>query len=221
MSQTILITGGSRGIGRATTEKFLENGYRVIATSTSGTFDYTHKNLITHVYDQANPKSIKEFVAWLKEEDYKIDVCINNAGIMLDWTIDTVEIEILRKTMEVNLFGLVDFTQQVLDMMNKNSLIINIASGLGAMNDDMGTTSPSYSITKVSVNMYTKKLHAKIHENGISVISYEPGWVKTDMGGEAAPREVGEPAQDLFNLATKSEKPQSGLFYNSDGVRDW
>lgn len=221
MNKTILITGGSRGIGRATAEKFLENGWTVISTSTSGEFDYSHKNLITHKYDQSNSKSISDFVSWFSKEGYKIDVLINNAGIMLDWMDSLVDIATLRKTAEVNLFGLVELTENILGYVNEGGLIINISSGLGALGEDMGTLAPTYSITKAGLNMYTKRLNSRVVSEGISVISYEPGWVKTDMGGEQAPREVGEPAKELYDLATMDPKPEGGLFYNGDGVRSW
>lgn len=221
MSKTILITGGSRGIGKATTKMFLENGYKVISTSTTGDFEYEHENLVTYKYDQADSKSIKEFVNQLENEKYIIDVLINNAGIMLDWTSDSVKEDIFDKTITANLKGLITLTQKLLSLMSKNSLIINMSSSLGSFADELGTLAPAYSISKAGVNMYTKKLHAKISEDGLSVISYEPGWVKTDMGGEGAPREVNEPAEDLYKLATQDPKPKSGLFYNCEGIRDW
>lgn len=221
MSKTVLITGGSRGIGRATAEKFLTKGYTVIATSTSGEFSFSHENMITHTYDQSDAGSIAKFVSWIKEHEHKIDILINNAGILLDWTIDCVDIEILKKTMSVNVYGLIDLTEQLLNHISKDGLIINISSGLGALNASMGTMAPAYSITKAGVNMYTKKLHAKIASEGKTAISYEPGWVKTDMGGTDAPRTPDEPANDLFTLASQDPKPAGGLFYNTNGVRDW
>ncbi len=221
MSKTILITGGSRGIGRATTEKLCSEGYKVIATSTSGEFEYEHENLTTHKYNQADASSIEEFINWLKQEKLDIDVLVNNAGIMLDWQKDSVDVEILKKTMEVNLYGLITLTEGLLEILTQDGLIINISSALGALGADMGTMTPAYSIAKVGVNMYTKKLHAKVHSKGISVISYEPGWVKTDMGGEQAPRTVDEPAEELYDLITQNPKPKSGLFYNGEGVREW
>lgn len=221
MSTTVLITGGSRGIGRATAEKFLEEGHQVIATSTSGEFEYSHDNLITHKLDQSDSKSIHAFAKWLDTEGHKVDVLINNAGIMLDWTIGDIKMDLLRKTFEVNLFGLIDLTESILGSMKKDGLIISMSSGLGSLTADMGTLAPTYSITKTAVNMYTKKLQARIAESGLTAISYEPGWVKTDMGGADAPREVSGPAQDLYKLATQSPRPQGGLFYNTDGVREW
>lgn len=218
--KTVLITGGSRGIGKATVEAFCKEGYRVITTSTNGTFSYDHENMITHAYDQSDPASIRAFIDWIKEDGYKIDVLVNNAGIMLDWKIDYVDMEILKKTFAVNLYGLIDFTEQLLEYISEQGLIVNLSSGLGALGADLGTLAPAYSITKAGVNMYTKKLQARIADSGRKVVAYEPGWVQTDMGGPEAPRTVDGPAADLLALATNPELT-GGLFYNKDGVREW
>lgn len=221
MKKTILITGGSRGIGKATAKKFLENNYKIITTSTSGKLDYSHEDLTVYKYDQGDTQSVKKLAEDLNKVGFKIDVLINNAAIMLDWQLDQVDTKVLDKTLAVNLQGLIDLTQDLLGIMNQDGLIINVSSALGALTEEMGTTAPAYSISKAALNMYTRKLHAKVNEAGLSVISYEPGWVKTDMGGQQAPREVGEPAEELYKLSTQDPRPKSGLFYNGDGVREW
>jgi len=106
-------------------------------------------------------------------------------------------------------------------LINDNGSIVSISSELGAFADDVGCYVPSYRISKAAINMFVKNL-SDAHETkgrGIKVFSFDPGWVKTDMGGEGAQRAPEEPADEIFNLAVS--KKQSGLFYSGLEKRNW
>lgn len=219
--KNILITGGSRGIGKATAQKFLDENYKVLVTSTSGDIDYSDENLKNYQLDLSDENSISTLVSDLKRENINIDVLINNAGIVVNRHSPNVSIKSLRENLEVNLIGTVNLTEQLISVINENGVIVNISSGLGSLNEDFGTYWPEYRITKAALNMYTRSLYSRsdLVSNNIKVYSYEPGWVKTDMGGSSAPRTPGQPAQEIFELVNSNN--ESGLFYNGDGVRSW
>ncbi|MEQ1500389.1 MAG: SDR family NAD(P)-dependent oxidoreductase, partial [Parcubacteria group bacterium] len=110
----LLITGASRGIGRATAQKFLDMGDFVIGTSTSGESALKHDNLVMVKLDLSKSESIKECVKNIEKLGKKIDILINNAGINVeDWEETVLDVSRLRETLEVNLIGMVDFTEQI------------------------------------------------------------------------------------------------------------
>jgi NAD(P)-dependent dehydrogenase (short-subunit alcohol dehydrogenase family) len=115
----VIITGISRGIGKATAQRFLKKGWEVFGTSTSGKAEWEDENLHVYLLDLADPKSITKFAQEVVKDAEEIDVLINNAGMQLgdgglDWTADD-----LRKTLEVNLIGPADLTLKLIPHIKK------------------------------------------------------------------------------------------------------
>ncbi len=214
--KTAFITGGSRGIGKATVKKFLDNGYKVITTSTSGKSEYEN----TYKLNLSDQDNIDVLVDTLNEQKVTIDVLINVAATAIGGE-DMVTTNILRNTLEVNLIGTIDLTQKLFSLINNNAVIINIASQMASLTRDIGYDYPSYRISKAAINMYTRCLaeHPELKSRNIKVYSFDPGWVKTDMGGPEAEREPEEPAQELLELAESGK--ETGLFYKGLKARDW
>lgn len=214
--QKVLITGGSRGIGKATVLKFLGESYEVIATATTDSIDYEHANLTYIKADVTNNQDIKKLASNIK----KIDVLINNSGIVGDYDEKQLNVSTLKNVLDVNLFGTARVSEALVSKMPKGGLVINISSAMGAFSEGiMDGWVPSYRISKAAVNMYTRTLAASVSKKGISVCSYEPGWVKTDMGGPDADREASEAANEIFELVNKGF--ESGAFYGPQGKREW
>jgi NAD(P)-dependent dehydrogenase (short-subunit alcohol dehydrogenase family) len=214
----VIITGISRGIGKAVAEKFISAGFRIIGLSASGNYPFQNKDLEVRKTDLSNPISIKRFIETVEKQKEKIDVLINNAGINIDKS-STISIDILKKTMDVNLYGLILLTEQLIPWINKGGHIINLSSGLGSLSDATNSYSPSYRISKVAVNMYTRTLASRLRDKNITVSSIDPGWVKTDMGGNGAPRDPADAADDIFELA--NAKVDSGYFWYHGAKKGW
>ncbi len=199
--KTVLITGVSRGIGKALAERFLQNGDFVIGTSTKGTSDWTNGNLTVLKLDLSKSESIEECAEQIIALGKKIDILINNAGIWSGAEDDPVlRIKDLRKTLEVNLFGTADFTDRVLPLVNDGGHIINISSRAGSLSYVHDAEYPDYKISKAALNMFTRMLAIRFKDK-ITVSSVHPGWVKTDMGGSDADMEPKEAAEHIFKLA--------------------
>lgn len=219
--KTVLITGISRGIGRALAERFLQNGDFVIGTSTSGNSDNDHQNLITFQLDLANLISIEACVASITSLDKPIDILINNSGI---WSgVDenpTINVDLIRKVLEVNLFGTINFTERIIPSLQSGGHIVNISSRMGSLKlcDEFGTNWPDYKISKCALNMVTRILADRL-SGKITVSSVHPGWVKTDMGGSDADLEPAEAAEDIFTLA--NSHPESGQFWFKGEKMPW
>ncbi|STX51236.1 oxidoreductase [Legionella busanensis] len=209
-----LITGASRGIGLETAKLFLEKGWEVIGTSTTGHCKFKHPGLTIYALNLANSQSIKHFVNQLDS----IDVLINNAAVLLDhWQEVKVNLDELKKTFDINVFGTIELTESCLKKINKPGQIINIASGWGAFSSNDSSHAPSYKLSKVCLNMYTKLLAERL--SNIIISSFDPGWVKTDMGTQSAPKLAATVAKELYDLVHLPKK--SGLFWHEGEIREW
>lgn len=226
--KTALITGIGRGIGKALAEKFLQEGYFVFGTAQSGSADYSHGNLKIVQLDLTDPSSIQKCVETISTSNTKINIMINNSGTLEDNDDTHVIIDKLRKTLEVNLIGAIDLTEQMLPHMNQSGHIVNISSQAGSISDVESFTHshaplryPAYKISKAALNMYTRTLALRLKSEGMNVIvsSVHPGWVKTDMGGAEAPVTPEEAARDIYELAIS--EPETGQFWYKGEKYPW
>ncbi len=217
----IFITGISRGIGKALAQKFLDEGYRVLGTSLDGELDYSHENLTVLRLDITNQEEISDVANFLEKESIDIDLLINNAGVLLDKEEDdSVDIQRMRDTFEVNLFGTINFTQHMLPFIKQGGKIFNIASSAGQFNREVTSTRyPGYKISKTALNMFTVTLAKRLAKENITVSSVHPGWVKTEMGGNDAEITPEESAQYIYDFSQKDT--ESGKFWFKGERMEW
>lgn len=223
--KNILITGISRGIGKALADKFLTEGHRVYGTVRKEEDCKNEDRLNVYALDLDDSFSISNCTKKIITDAQNIDILINNAGVLLDEDDTSLIPDKLRKTLEVNVIGTAEFTETVLPIISKGGHIINISSMAGSLSlsEDLGKTHypyhyPAYKISKCALNMYTRTLDLRLnHEKrDIIVSSIHPGWVKTNIGGNEAPRTPQSAADSIFDFAMS--KPQSGQFW-SDGEK--
>jgi len=220
----VLITGVSRGIGKATAQKFLGENWQVFGTSMDGKADFTHKNLSIYGLDLSSSESIENCSKEIVKTHKKIDILINNAGALFDEDDTTVVPEKLRKTLEVNLIGTADFTERIVSIINLGGHIVCVSSRAGSIeytgskNSHFPGRYPAYKISKAALNMYSRTLSLRL-KNQITVSSVHPGWVKTDMGGPEAELTPQEAASDIYNLAIL--KPETGGFWYKGESLPW
>lgn len=209
--QTTFITGISHGIGKATALKFLNEGYQVIGTSLDGTLDFEHENLRMVKLDLNNQESIDNCAKELSDMNKKIDIYINNAGILLDEGEDHIVIDKLKGTLQVNLIGPIDLTQKNLSLMNDDGHIINISSSAASLTKVHHTDYPAYKISKAAVNMFTVWLAFKLKDK-IKVSCVHPGRVRTGMGAWEGDMEPEEAAEYIYKTATDKDI-ETGQFW--------
>ena len=218
--KTVLITGIGKGIGRALTEKFLHEGHVVIGTYLSDTTLPTRDNVSVYQLDLSSAESIARCVRDISVSGKKIDILINNAGVLLDEEETSVVAEKLRKTLEVNLIGTIDFTEHMIPRMNAGGHIVNISSTAGSLEKAGRADShypnhyPAYKISKTALNMYTRALALRLKEKDITVSSVHPGWVRTDMGGPEADMSSEEAAEGIYKIAISKLETGQFLFKN-------
>lgn len=220
--KTALITGIDKGIGQALAQKFLNEGWAVFGTVYNQKPSH-HDNLTIFHLDLSMHLSIQDCVRSIKATGKKIDVLINNAAVLLDNEDTRVVPDKLRQTLEINVIGTIDFTEQVIPLVNAGGHIINISSTAGSL-DKAGRLEshkpyhyPAYKISKAAINMYTRTLALQLKD--ITVSSVHPGWVKTDMGGKEADITPEEAAEGIYSVATSTRS--SGEFWFRDEQIPW
>jgi uncharacterized oxidoreductase len=188
--RTILITGGSAGIGLAFALKFLELGNEVIVTGRrQAVLDQVkakYPKLHTIQSDVADPAQIAALAASVKSDFPKLDVLMNNAGIMLykNLTAPAPEFAGLMAEVNINVGGVITTTSAFIDILRANKgTVINVSSGLAFV---PLPAAPIYSATKAAIHSYTQSLRFQLEGTGVEVIELMPPAVKTDMTTELA-----------------------------------
>lgn len=176
MNKTILITGSSSGIGKASTKVFADNGWNVISTMRNPPSNHEYINnpnvLVTHL-DVQDVKSIEEAVALGVSKFGGIDVLLNNAGYGQYGVFETVPRNKVIDQFEVNVFGMMDSIRVVLPIMRKkrSGVIINMSSGAGIFTLPMISL---YSASKFAVEGFSESLSYELLSLGITVKIVEP-----------------------------------------------
>ncbi len=199
----------------------------MIGTSTSGKLSYDNERLVPYALDMADADSIAALADRLHQQGERLDVLINNAGVALDSHTVGVDMGKVRRTFEINLFGVLELTEKIFPIVVDGGHIINMDSRYGSFDmpiDD--ETSIGYRMSKASLNMYTRFLAFRLKGRGTKVSSFHPGWVKTDMGyagvtddGETPDREPAEVAKEIFELAVSDV--ESGQFWHRGKKTAW
>lgn len=228
-----VVTGANRGIGLEICRQLARKGMKVVLTSRSAAkgrgaikaLGEAGTEVRYHVLDVTSPVGIKALAAHVAERFGRIDVLINNAGVMLDPRGSRVldaRVKTFRDTLETNLLGPLQLMQALVPLMQKHGYgrIVNLSSGQGQL-ADMGAGTPAYRVSKTALNALTRTLAAELKGSGILVNAMCPGWVKTDMGGPGAPRTVEQAADTAVWLAMLPDDGPSGGFFRDRKPIPW
>jgi NAD(P)-dependent dehydrogenase (short-subunit alcohol dehydrogenase family) len=217
-----LVTGASRGLGREVARRLTEEGYTVLAGVRAPASMKPLSGVEVLPLEVADPASIREAAAAVKARHDRLDVLVNNAGILLDEATGLMELEgeILRRTLETNTFGPLRMVQAFAPLMSRGSRVVNVSSGGGQLSRP-STWSPAYCISKTALNAVTVQLAEALKPKGIAVNSVCPGWVRTDMGGAGAPRSLKEGADSILWLILEAGPEITGGFWRDGKPIPW
>jgi len=229
MTQVALVTGSNRGIGHEVARQLASLGYRVIVTSRNA--DAAAKAAakigapaVAHVLDTSDPKSIDALGRFIEKEIGSLDVLVNNAAILLDEgkNIADVDPRQFEETWRVNTLGPFLMTKRVAPLLRKSGhgRVVNVSSGAGQLSS-MSSYAPSYSTSKAALNAITILFANGLRRDRVLVNCADPGWVRTDMGGRAAPRSVEQGAGTIVWLATLPDDGPTGGFFRDRKKIDW
>jgi NAD(P)-dependent dehydrogenase (short-subunit alcohol dehydrogenase family) len=236
--QVALVTGANRGIGFETARELGELGIRVILGSRDLAQGQKAAALLSArgvaaeaiQLDVTAPADHQHALAWLSERYGKLDILVNNAGILVRDSTSTKPSEDLRRVFETNFFGTVELTQVLLPLIRKSPAgrIVNVSSIVGSLTLHSDPQSRiydskifSYDASKTALNAFTVHLAYDLRDTAIKVNSADPGWVKTEMGGEHALIELSEGGKTSARLATLPPDGANGGYFRLEERFPW
>ena len=228
-----VVTGANKGIGFEISRQLVRKGLRVILTSRDPTKGLQAQKalakegleVLCHELDVTKRRSVAALARYLAKEHGRLDVLVNNAGILIDRSSTSVldeKEQVFHTTLETNFFGALRVCQAVVPLMRKHRYgrVVNLSSGFGQL-DAMGDGNAAYRTSKTALNALTRMVAKAVEEDNILVNSMCPGWVRTDMGGPAASRSVEKGAQTAVWLATLPDSGQTGGFFRDKKPIPW
>jgi NAD(P)-dependent dehydrogenase (short-subunit alcohol dehydrogenase family) len=238
-----LVTGANKGLGFEMSRQLAQHGLTVLiaarklqaAEEAATTLKNKGLKAQAIALDVNDSTQIQAAVQEIGDQFGKLDVLINNAGVMLDgeWAISnasSVSMDTLRKTFDTNFFALIEVTQALLPLILKSQSgrIVNMASIEGSLalhadpNSFIYDSKPfAYNASKAAVNSFTVHLAHALKDTPVKVNSAHPGWVKTELGGESAMMDITEGAKTGVQLATLPDDGVSGGFFHLGQPVPW
>ncbi|GGO30874.1 short-chain dehydrogenase [Microbispora rosea subsp. aerata] len=232
IQRVAVVTGSSRGLGRAIAAALAQKGLHVVLTARNEQVaEQTAKELASqglsvsaHQLDVTDPASVVRAMADTGYTYGRLDVLVNNAAVAIDRErpASSADLERVRATLDANLMGVWRCCTAAIPEMKTNAYgrIVNVTTHMSQLSR-MGVGSAAYRVSKAGVNALTRVLAAELHEANILVNAASPGKVSTRMAYGKADRSPEEAVDDFVWLATlPDDGPTGGLFHGRQQL-DW
>jgi NAD(P)-dependent dehydrogenase (short-subunit alcohol dehydrogenase family) len=212
---TVLVTGANQGIGLELCRQLVRRGDTVIGACrrASGELRALGCRVIEGV-DVTDDASVARLVAALA--DQRLDVLVNNAGILSEETLEDLDYDRMRRQFEVNAIGPLRVTNALLGHLDRGSKVVIITSRMGSIADNGSGGYYGYRMSKAAVNMAGASLARDLSDRGIAVLLLHPGMVATAMtGGHGV-----APSEAAANLIARIDVlgiAQTGTFHHAGG----
>ena len=240
-----LITGSTRGIGRASAAALARAGHTVIVTGrTAPAVDHACASLasigaevVGIQVDVSDDDSVARLADDVRCRFDRLDILVNNAGILPEATDERAphfaSVDMFRRTFATNVFGVIAVTEALLPLLLASDAgrIVNVSSTVGSLEAQSNPESPWYSMlvpayqsSKAALNSVTIELAKKLTETPIVVSSVCPGWVQTSLAPgnlEHAPLTAEDAADIVLAAATLPASARSGRFFDANGSVAW
>lgn len=193
VNNTILITGGATGIGRALAEAFLAAGNEVIiAGRRLGLLEAVraaNPGMKSAALDITNPESIKRLAENMEREFPRLNVVIQNAGIMRTEVLPSGSVADAEAMVATNLLGPIRLTAALLPALKEqpDAAIMTVSSGMAFLPWAM---TPTYSATKAAIHSYTQSLRLQLRDASVQVLELIPPYVQTELLGQAQAQDM-------------------------------
>jgi NAD(P)-dependent dehydrogenase (short-subunit alcohol dehydrogenase family) len=225
-----LVTGANKGIGFEVARQLARFGFRVFVGARNpeagrAAIEKIKSDVEVELLelDVSAASSIRNAAASLGQQVDRLDVLVNNAGILLDEDKGALIMtpEIFEQTLRTNTLGPWLVAQAFLPLLRKAETprIVNVSSSGGQLEDGADGWAPGYCVSKTALNGVTVQLAAALPRFAVNCVC--PGWVRTDMGGENASRSVGEGAAGIVWLAAEAPQTLTGKFVKDRKVIPW
>jgi NAD(P)-dependent dehydrogenase (short-subunit alcohol dehydrogenase family) len=208
-----VITGAHGGIGQSLTAELISREWTVLAVcrtpEQAAAVDGMHRSDLVHSVhaDVSNASDVDRVADVAAEISGAVDLLVNGAGVMPPpSTVATEASEDWTRTLQSNLTSAFLMSRALLPLVEKSSAgrIVNITGGLGTFAGGMtGGGQPSYRVSKAGLNALTLTLAEEVRGSGVNVVAFDPGWVRTSMGGPDAPRAAEDVAVEIADLVER------------------
>ena len=222
MSSVALVSGANRGIGaEIALELARDHGFLVYAGARNPDQVEGGDGIEPIHLDVTDEDTIFAARQRIESDPGRLDALVNNAGVYGDPVgAADYDIDEAHEVLEVNTFGPWRLIEAFLPLLRKSDAprIVNVSSGAGQLSDMNGGRG-AYRVSKAALNALTRTL--AWDEDGIKINAMCPGWVRTDMGGSAAPKSVEEGADTAVWLATLPDDGPTGGFFRNRKPIPW
>ena len=231
--QRVLVTGANRGIGLEFTRQLLARGARAFAACRQPgkalkltELAAAHPGrLCVLPLDLTKERSIAELARETAALTDGLDLLINNAGMLVGGErFGELVAKTFVDTFATNVVGPLLLTQSLAPLLSRGAApkIVNLSSELGSLSATDSFYTPSYAVSKAGLNMVTRLLAVQLEASAITVVSLNPGWVRTDMGGARAPVTPAASVAGMLRLIDGLQRRDSGRFFDHAGAAiDW
>lgn len=190
-NSTVLITGGTSGIGLEFVKQLTEQGANIIVTGRNlNALNQTKKKfpkVHTFQSDVSNPQDIEQLYEAVTTQFPELNIIINNAGLMrlIDLQDSTLDLENINREIATNLTGTIQMVHQFLPLLitKKSAAIVNVSSGIAFM---AYSSAPIYSASKAGVRAYTQALRLQLEDTNVKIFEVIPPGVNTNLQNEWA-----------------------------------
>jgi len=220
---TVMLTGANRGIGLEFVKSFAADGWRVHAcarnTEKARELRGLGGEVVPHKLDVTNGLKVASLARELAGET--IDLLINNAGVRGSRAaFGDTDYDDWAQVLQVNTLAPLRMVERFADHLAKSErrLVVNISSIMGSIGRTSSGGDYVYRSSKAALNMVTRTLANDLAPRGITVISFHPGWVRTDMGGPSASISESESVKGMRQKIEALTTADSGRFFNYDGA---
>ncbi len=213
---TVCITGANRGIGLELVRQYAQRGEDVIAVCREASPDLEISGVeIVDGIDVTDSKSTVELAKKLSGR--RIDVLINNAGILSNESLDDLDFDRMRRQFEVNSLGPLRVTAALRNNLGRGSKVAIITSRMGSIEDNTSGGRYGYRMSKAAVNMAGRSLARDLDEDGVAVAVLHPGFVRTDMTDHQGLVDAPVSAAGLIARIDALSVETSGRFWHANG----
>lgn len=213
----VVITGANRGIGLELARQFVDRGDQVIALVRTSSSALREMNL--EIIDGFDLSSDDLSAVSSGLGDRKVDVLLNNAGVLERTGLDDLNLPAIRRQFEVNALGPLKVTCALASHLVAGSKVAHVTSRMGSVEDNTSGSHYGYRMSKAALNMAAKSMAVDLAEREISVCVLHPGYVRTDMTGHNGLIDVEESAAGLIARIDALSLETSGGFWHQNGER--
>ncbi|MFL6583499.1 MAG: SDR family oxidoreductase [Chthoniobacterales bacterium] len=229
-SKIALVTGANKGIGFEVARQLARHNFHVflgarnVKAGQAAADKLASDGVATFLeIDVSDPESIRCAAEEFSHHSNRLDVLVNNAGILLDEDKAALSItpRIFETTLRTNTLGPWLVAQAFAPMLKKSDAprIVNVSSSGGQLEDGADGWAPAYCVSKTALNGVTVQLAAALPEFAVNCVC--PGWVRTEMGGENATRSIAEGASGIVWLASEAPHDMTAKFVKDRKVIPW